>query len=311
MKRRSQAIVALTLAAAFWAGNYVFGKVAVADMSPFSIVLLRWSIALVPLVIISQTVEHPDWLSVLRHWPFLLMQSALGLFAYNFLLYEALRSSTAFAASLINAANPALIALAAMAVLHERIGWRGAIGIAVALIGVLVVLTQGDFSTLATIFTPGSMLMIAVICSWTAYTIAMRKGPKLPPITAVTIQVAFIVIGLGSIAPFVGVTLPSSGPALGSLLFIAVFPSCLSYVLWNTALTVIPSGRAGVFLNLITVFTALWAVATGELISVAQIVGGMTIIVGVMLTSWPSHGVVNSPIPRSQCRAVEQSRQQS
>lgn len=33
--------------------------------------------------------------------------------------------------------------------------------------------------------------------------------------------------------------------ALGSLLFIAVFPSVLSYLLWNHALTAVPPGRAG------------------------------------------------------------------
>ncbi|MCI1642499.1 MAG: DMT family transporter [Actinomyces sp.] len=82
----------------------------------------RWAIALVPLILVAQVVEHPDWSAVLSHWRFRLLQGALGLFAYNMLLYEALRTSSAFAASLINAANPALIALTALAVLRERIG---------------------------------------------------------------------------------------------------------------------------------------------------------------------------------------------
>lgn len=285
-----RAVLSLIVATAFWAGNYIFGKVAVAGMSPFSIVFLRWAIALVPLAIVAQTVEHPDWRAVLRHWRFLLVQGVLGLFAYNFLLYAALRVSTAFAASLINAANPALIALAALVVLHERIGWRGGAGIVIALVGVLIVLTHGDLAALmATSFGGGDLLMFGVIAVWTAYTIAARRGPRLPPVTAVTVQIAFIVAGLGIAAPFVGVTLPHSGPELASLLFIAVFPSCLSYVLWNTALTIIPSGRAGVFLNLITLFTAIWALATGQPIAASQVVGGLTIIAGVLLTTLPVH----------------------
>ena len=99
---------------------------------------------LVPLVAIAKVVEHPDWMAVLHHWRFLLMQGLLGLFAYNFLLYAALRTSSAFAASLINAANPALIALTALIVLHERVGWRGGVGIALALLGVLVVLGRRE-----------------------------------------------------------------------------------------------------------------------------------------------------------------------
>jgi drug/metabolite transporter (DMT)-like permease len=297
MNRHARAILALIAAAAFWAGNYVFGKVAVADMSPFSIVLLRWAIALIPLAVVAQIVEHPDWLAALRHWRFLLMQSVLGLAAYNLLLYAALRVSTAFAASLINAANPALIALVALVVLRERIGWRGGIGIALALVGVFIVLSHGHLSVLSVVFNPGSLLMLGAIGMWTAYTIAARKGPQLPPITATTIQVAFAVAILSLAAPFVGVTLPSTGPAMGSLLFIAIFPSCLSYVLWNTALTLISPGQAGVFLNLITLFTALWALVTGEPITASQIIGGLTIIIGVLLTSLPAHTAAKTEVP--------------
>ncbi|MCI1218482.1 DMT family transporter [Bifidobacterium crudilactis] len=130
--------------------------------------------------------------------------------------------------------------------------------------------------------------MLGVIGVWTAYTIAARSGPRLPPITAVTVQVAFIVAGLGAFAPFIGMTFPHNGPELASLLFIAVFPSCLSFALWNMALTVIPSTRAGVFLNLITLFTAIWAFANGDTITASQIIGGLAIITGVLLTSWPA-----------------------
>lgn len=277
MSRRNRAILSLVVAAAFWAGNYVFGHVAVESMSPFSIVFLRWAIALIPLVLIAQLAEHPDWRMVIGHW--------------RFLLYAALHVSTAFAASLINAANPALIALVALVVLHERIGWRGAVGIALALLGVLVVLTRGDIGTLTTsAFGSGTWLMLGAIAVWTVYSIAGRMGPKLPPVTAVTVQAAFVVTGLAVVAPFVGVTIPKDAPGVTSLLFIAIFPSCLSYVLWNTALDEISPGKAGVFLNLITLFTAIWALATGETISVSQIVGGLAIIVGVLLTTLPRHG---------------------
>lgn len=286
MTGRGRAILSLVAATAFWAGNYVFGEVAVTDMSPLGIVLLRWAIALVPLMAIAQLIEHPHWMSLLRHWPFLLMQGVLGLLAYNLFLYAALEVSTPFAASLINAANPALIALTALVVLHERIGWRGGVGIGLALLGVLIVLTRGDLTALgARAFDAGDLLMLGAIAAWTAYTIAARTGPRLPPVSAVAIQAAFVVAGLGVAAPFVGVALPRTAPALASLLFIAVFPSCLSYVLWNTALAVIPPGRAGVFLNLITVFTAGWALASGQPIAAAQVAGGIVIIGGVLLTA--------------------------
>lgn len=113
-------------------------------------------------------------------------------------------------------------------------------------------------------------------------------GPQLPPITSVCVQALMVSAALGLAAPVVGVTLPTSGSALASLVFIAVFPSCLSYVLWNMALTRIPSGQAGVFLNLITLFTAIWALAVGEPITISQVIGGSIVILGVILTALPA-----------------------
>jgi drug/metabolite transporter (DMT)-like permease len=59
----------------------------------------------------------------------------------------------------------------------------------------------------------------------------------------------------------------------------------LSYLLWNRALTVIPAGNAGVFLNLITVFTALFTILSGHPYTFAQIAGGVIVIAGILLTS--------------------------
>ena len=48
-----------------------------------------------------------DWRAVLRHWPALLLLSALGMSGYTLLLYGALGFTSAMNASLITAANPA------------------------------------------------------------------------------------------------------------------------------------------------------------------------------------------------------------
>lgn len=286
---RAGGAAALIAATLFWAGNYVLGHVAVATMTPFSLTWLRWLLAVGPLLLVAHLVERPDWRAVMRHWPFLVMQACFGLAGYNLLLYAALTSTTPFAASLINAANPALIALAAAVVLRQRLSLRGTLGIVIAFIGVLVILTKGDLTALAaTRLGTGEWLMLAAIAAWTAYTMAGRLGPQLPPITSTALQALVVSIGLGALAPVFGVGWPAPGPALWSLLFIAVFPSFAAYVLWNLALQWIPPATAGVFLNLITVFTAIAALVSGTPITVDQVVGGVTVLLGVVLTATQS-----------------------
>ncbi|GAA1680164.1 DMT family transporter [Glycomyces endophyticus] len=281
------AVAALVGATLFWAGNYIVGQRAVETIDPVSLTLLRWAIALVPLAVVAQVVERPDWRAVARAWPWLLVLSASGVLGYNLFLYAALEYTDAFSASLVSAFNPALITLAAAVFLRERLTALSVGGVVAALAGVLVVLSDGDPASLLTSgFGTGELLMIGSIGAWTVYTIVGRRGPRLPAVTSTAVQAG---IAVAALVPFSlaagGPALPQSGAAMWSLLFIAVFPSVLSYLLWNRALTAIPPGRAGVFLNLITVFTAVFTILAGQPWTAAQLVGGAIVLGGVVLTN--------------------------
>lgn len=284
---RGLAIASLLGATLFWAGNYIVGAAAVQSIDPLSLVLLRWAFALIPLMVIAQIIERPRWRQVLAAWPWLIALSFFGLLGYNLLLYAALEHTDAFNASLINAFNPALITLTAAALLRERLTHAAIGGVVLALVGVLTVLSGGDLGRLlGPAFGTGELFMIGAIAAWTAYTVAGRLAPPIPPITATAAQAAVTVAVL---TPFSlaagGPTLPSTPAAVASLGFIAIFPSVLSYLLWNRALTHIPAGGAGVFLNLITVFTAAFTMLTGHPYTAAQLLGGLIVIAGVILTN--------------------------
>jgi len=279
------AAASLVGATLFWAGNYIVGAEAVRSIDPFSLTLLRWVLALPLLVALAQLVERPDWRRVLAAWPWLLALSLFGMLAYTGFLYAALAATTAFNASLINAFNPALIALAGAVLLRERLTPVAVAGILVALLGVLIVVTDGDPATvLRTGFGAGELLMLGAILSWTGYAVVGRRAPALPPISSTAAQAAVAVLLLAPAGLLTGVTLPDGPSSTGSLLFIVVFPSVLSYLLWTRALLVLPAGSAGVFLNLITVFTAAFTIAVGDPYTSAQLVGGLIVIVGVVLT---------------------------
>jgi drug/metabolite transporter (DMT)-like permease len=191
------AVAALVGATLFWAGNYIVGQRAVESIDPLSLVLLRWALALVPLAVIAQLVERPRWREVAKAWPWLLVLSAFGILGYNLFLYAALEHTDAFSASLVNAFNPALITLAAAVFLHERLTPLSVGGVLIALAGVLVVLSDGDPGSLFNGgFGVGELLMVGAIASWTAYTVAGRRGPRLPPVTSTAVQSAVAVVVL-------------------------------------------------------------------------------------------------------------------
>lgn len=286
-RRTLIAVLSLLGATLFWAGNYIVGARVVEEVGPLSLVWWRWVLALVPLLVIAQLVERPAWSRVWRHWRWLLLSSMTGVLAYTVLLYAALEHTTAFNASLINAVNPALITLAAALFLRERLTPLAVVGVLVALVGVLIVLTGGDLSrVLVTGFGTGELLMIVAVCVWTTYTLIARASPPVPPITSTAVQAVMAVVVLTPVVLLTGgpSALGDRGTVL-SVLFIAIFPTVLAYLLWNRALTVVPAGVAGVSMNLITVFTALFTILVGDPYTAAQVIGGLIVIAGVVVTN--------------------------
>ena len=286
----------MVLATLFWAGNYVIGAVAVQTMTPFDLTFLRWAIAVIPLFIVAQLVEKPDWRVVARAWPRMLVLGILGMLGYNLFLYEALNFTTPAGAALINAANPAAMALLAALLIGDKLTRRGIAGIVVSLVGVVVILSNGSVQTLLGLdINVGQLLMVLAVLVFSLYSIWGRTpprflgggptAPRVPPIAATAAQALIVLVLMAPFAVVNGVEIPVDPAPLSALLYIAVFPSVGSYLLWNLALRSTPASTAGIFLNLVTVFTVLIGLAVGQPVTLVDVVGGAIVIAGVLLTS--------------------------
>ncbi|RYM02906.1 DMT family transporter [Sporolactobacillus sp. THM7-7] len=277
----------LTLANLFWAGNYIFGKYVVAEMTPVQMTFIRWLIAVLLLFPLSGYLEKPNWKNVWKEWKILLTLSVLGILGYNILLYEALRFTTPLNAALVNSINPALIALLAIWLLKEKLSPLNGFGMFVSLIGVLLVLTRGHLLHIFQIhYNTGDLLMLAAITVWSFYTLIGRKMKRVPPIAATAVSAT---LGLIVLFPFFllsGFSFQLNPSAVIGIFYIALFPSVCSFVFWNSAIREIGASRAGIFLNLLTVFTALLSLLLGEAVTTPQIIGGLLVIAGVYLTNW-------------------------
>ncbi|MEE2521227.1 DMT family transporter [Pseudarthrobacter sp. J75] len=280
-----RAALYLTLAALFWAGNFVVGEAVLKTMTPIELTFWRWALAAVPLLLLAQAVERPDWRAALRQWPTLLLLSVLGMSGYTLLLYSALQHTSALNASLITAANPALIVVLAVLLLRDRPRPLSWVGIGLGLLGVLLVLTGGELGRLLTFsISVGEVLMLGAITAWGVYTIIARRL-AVPAITSTAIQVIMAAVMLSPMAVLTGTGFPATQAELWSLAFVALFPSLGSYLLWNMALKTTTASNAGNYLNLIAVFTAVITLLMGQPITPAQVLGGLLVISGVLLTS--------------------------
>ncbi len=276
----------LVLATFFWAGNYVFGKYVVTELSPIWITFSRWVLALFVLLPIAIVVEKPNWYHVKKAWKPLLLLGILGIIGYNLLLYSALGYTSPTNAALISAINPGLIVLFSVLLLKESLTRMQIIGLFISLFGALILLTRGDLLGIFEIrYNRGDLLMIGAVIVWTFYSI-IGKRLSIPPITATAVSTLLAMVILAPFAFWEGFPFAKTSQiSIYGIIYMFLFSSVCSFVFWNISVKKIGASQAGIFLNLIPVFTALISLALGETIRLEQMVGGILVFIGVYLTS--------------------------
>lgn len=280
------AALLLVLATLFWAGNYLVAERAVETLDPLSLTWWRWALAAVPLLVLAQAIERPDWRAVARRWRMLLLLGLIGVAGYPLLLYSALEHTSASSASIINATNPAVIVVIAVLVGQATATRRTWAGVALGLVGVLLVLTHGDVGRLLALrFNTGDLIMLLAVLAWTAYTLIGRRA-GVPPLVSTAVQVVLTVLVLTPFTLAAGLDVPSDPPTWAGVAYIAIGPSIGSYLCWNLAVPKVSPTVSGVSMNLVTVFTLVIAALLGQPPTVVQLLGGALVIGGVLLTSW-------------------------
>lgn len=282
-----QAWLLLSLTNLFWAGNYVFGKYVIAEITPLWLTFSRWVLAMLLLFPIARWVEKPDWSRIRHNWLPLIGLGALGVAGYNLFLYSALEYTTPTNAALVSALNPAVIVLFSVFLLRERISRIQLTGFVLSLLGVSVVLTRGNlFEIIHMQLNRGDLIMLGAVLVWTFYSIIGKRLTGIPPITTTAVSTLFGTLLLLPFAVAEGIDLSGISPlAMSGLLYITLFPSVGSFVFWNISVRAVGASQAGVFLNLIPVFTALISLLLGESITQAQVWGGLLVMLGVYLTT--------------------------
>lgn len=298
--RHGLALAFLVGASLFWAINVVLGELVVRSIDPISLSFLRWAAAAIPLVVIAQLVERPDWRAVLRHWPALTVMGLIGLLGYALLLYEALRHTTAINAALISAVNPALIAVVAALALGERLSWRRMLGLLISLVGVALVVTKGSLEiVLGLRFNLGDLIVLGTVLAWTLYTVAVRhRSTGLRPMAMLAGQAVLGTVAFAPVAIASGIQLPPTPDAWTGLAVIVLLPSVGSYLLWNLALRDVTATTAGISLNLLPVFTVAISLILGAVMVPAEGLGGLLTLAGVLLASLERRRPAAQPQPR-------------
>lgn len=287
-------------AAALWGGAYIAGRSLARGVPVLTAAALRYAIAALTLLVVLWVVERAWPRGLRRHDAGLVALGFTGVFAYSLCFFAALHHIPASRVALIMAANPSLTALAGALFLGAHLRAQQWAGVALALAGAWVVISDGAPLQLAGSVGLGEALSLGMALLWTAYTLIGRRvmaDGSVSPLAATTLAAALGGAGLMVVA--LGAALvspaPAAWPALdakqwAAMLYIAVPATALAFVWFYDGVRKLGAARAAVFNNLVPVFAVLFAaLLLGEALPPAALVGGAMTLAGVWLTNRTTH----------------------
>jgi drug/metabolite transporter (DMT)-like permease len=286
----NQPYLLLSITALCWAGNAIVGRLAAGHIPPVTLSFLRWSFAF--LIILPFAWKHlkRDWGAIRASLGTMIFLSVTGISAFNTLQYWALEHTQALNTLLLQSAGPLFVAVWSLILLGVRLTLAQAGGIALSLIGVLVILLHGDLTALSSIeFNKGDIIFTVALAIFGLYSVLSLKRPQIHGLSFVGFTFgcgAVCLVPLWIWELFTRPVMQLNAANLLSLFYVAVFPSTLAYLCFNRGVQLIGANRAAPFFHVVPVFgSAMAIVFLGEHPQLFHIIGFALVLTGVFVAS--------------------------
>ncbi|MEZ5854980.1 MAG: DMT family transporter [Hyphomicrobiaceae bacterium] len=212
---------------------------------------------------------------------------------FGTLQYVGLNFTTAINVSVLNSVAPVLIVAVGALLFQDRVSLLQLVGIVVSLAGVITIVARGDFRVLAALaFNRGDVIILFNMGVWAVYSASLRNRGAMHWMSftfVLAVISALVTLPAWAVEHAFGDQLQATGLTIGALAFVGLFPSLVAYASWSRAVETLGSGRAGVFLHLIPLYSALVAgFLLGESIEGFHFAGFALILTGVALASQPT-----------------------
>jgi len=281
--------VVLVIQSLLGSGTHIVAKVIVRDVNPITLTFLRAMISggiFFFFYIASRNrprFEAPDWKRLM----------VLGLLAVplnQFLFLFAIKLTTPQNASLLYGTTPIFVFLLSSLLIGERRTLRKGLGVAMAFIGLLIVVFEEGVDVRSE-HTQGNLILLLAVLAWSLYTLwgrplILKYGAY--PVTAMSLMLGalmFLPIGLWQSIEFPFESLTAEHWV--ELFYLGIGTSIFGYFLWYYALGRIDATKVAIFANAQPVLTALMAVTfLGQPITLNFVVGGVIALAGVVLTQY-------------------------
>jgi len=279
---RIGAIGLVNLAPLTWATNMVLGRWLRDDIGPLTLAAARFLVA--SLFFAGMLRRQPPSERRLGQDRWLLLGMSLsGVVVFTPTMYLGLRFTTAVNATLIQGLSPLITGVLAALLIREPMSRRQIVGAVVGLLGVLGLISGGSLSFWRSMHSGGGdLIILASAALWGLYSVLGRKAMRHRSVLSATAFSAFLGLPLLLLAALWEMrTFPVdlSPRVILAALYIAIVPSVIGHLAWNTGVRRLGASGAMLFYNTLPIYGALLGYfALGESIGLSHLIGGVLIV---------------------------------
>lgn len=276
----------------FWSGNFIIARELNDSVAPVSLAFGRWLVAVVALFPFAARSLVKDWDCVKENLAYLFITAFTGVTLFNTMLYIGGQTTGALNLSLISITSPVFIVIFARIFFGELLTFYKAAGIFLVAAGVIALITRGQPARLLNLtFSIGDVWMLTGAMIFAIYSILVIKKPGNMSMWA--FQLSTFIFGLIFLLPFLAWEVAVAGPsvfdagAIYSILYLGVFASLFSFILWNQAILIIGVSKTGMVYYTLPIFSGLMAWHfLGEEIGLLHLASGVLIVSGIVLANY-------------------------
>jgi drug/metabolite transporter (DMT)-like permease len=235
-----------------FSGSYIAGKYTTVDLGPLTTTLLRYLIALLFLTLLLARYKGSALKLHRRDLVPAIILGLTGIVGYHFFFFLSLRYTEVANTAIINALSPVLTSVMAALIIHERLSRWNYAGVVLAFLGVLVLISRGDFdAVLAVRFNKGDLLMLLSVVSWMFYALLIRT--MLERYSGFTLTFYATLFGVLLLLVLAPVEAPweqvrqMSRASIVSVFYMGICGSGLGYLLYNLSIREIGPTRTSSF----------------------------------------------------------------
>jgi drug/metabolite transporter (DMT)-like permease len=289
------------VAALCWGAMFPIAASAMHHIDPFPLTAIRYGVAVPVWIVLLVALEGRKALRTDGRTLELFVLGSLGFAGFNLLSYLGLEHTRPQDAALIVAAQPLLTVLVLWLTAKQTPARATLISMAVALLGVVLVISRGHVSNL-THGSGGDVLILIGAVGWVFYTLGARRFADFSPLRYTTLTAAGGTITILAATAVVTATGAEAVPSLDAVgaawlqvVFVIFMGGVIAVMAWNEGIRRLGPPNGALFINLVPVVTFAIAIGQGYVPGDYEIAGAAITVLALVAANLAGRQAIRFP----------------